>query len=47
MEKLVLIGLFVIWLGVLIEMGDCVNSKFLDNCVFVFILIEVLCVLKD
>ncbi len=46
-EKLVPIGSPVTRLGALIEMGDCVNSKSLDNRVSVFILIEALRTLKD
>jgi endoglucanase len=46
-EALIPIGSPVTRLGALIEMGDCVNSKSLDNRVSVFILIETLRALKD
>lgn len=46
-EALIPIGSPVTRLGALIEMGDCVNSKSLDNRVSVFILIEALRALKD
>lgn len=46
-EKWVTIGDPVTRERALIEMGDCVNSKSLDNRVSVFILLEVLRALKD
>ncbi|HMQ47327.1 MAG TPA: M42 family metallopeptidase [Saprospiraceae bacterium] len=46
-EKLVAIGNPITRERQLIEMGDCVNSKSLDNRVSVFILLEVLKALKD
>ncbi len=46
-EKLISLGNPITRERTLIEMGDCVNSKSLDNRVSVFILIEVLRQLKD
>ena len=46
-EKIVSVGTPVTRERELIEMGDCVNSKSLDNRVSVFILIEALRALKD
>lgn len=46
-EKYVRIGDSVTRERQLIEMGDCVNSKSLDNRVSVFILLEALRILKD
>jgi endoglucanase len=46
-EKYVRIGDPVTWERELIEIGDCVNCKSLDNRVSVFILIEALKLLKD
>lgn len=46
-EQLVPIGAPVTRVGPLIEMGDCVNSKSLDNRVSVFILIEALRALEN
>lgn len=47
LEKLVKVGDPVTWQRDLIEMGDCVNCKSIDNRVSVFILIEALKRLKD
>jgi len=46
-EKVIAVGDPVTRGGSLIEMGDCVNCKSLDNRVSVFILIETLRALKD
>ena len=46
-DKYVEIGTIVTRERTLIEMGDCVNSKSLDNRVSVFILIETMKLLKD
>lgn len=46
-DKLVSIGNPITRYSNLIEMGDCVNSKSIDNRIAVFILIEVLRALKD
>lgn len=46
-EKIVRVGSPVTRLGALIEMGNCVNSKSLDNRVSVFILIETLRALQQ
>jgi len=46
-EKYVAIGNPITWQRELIEIGDCVNCKAIDNRVSVFILIETLKILKD
>ncbi len=47
LEKLVKIGDPITWERELVEMGDCVNCKSIDNRVSVFILIETLKTLKS
>ncbi len=42
LEKLIRVGDPITWDRELVEMGDCVNSKSIDNRVSVFILIEAL-----
>lgn len=46
LEKLVAVGDFVTRLSPLIELGDCINVKSLDNRASVFVLIEALRTLK-
>ena len=47
LEKLIKVGDPITWERELVEMGDCVNCKSIDNRVSVFILIEALKKLKD
>ena len=47
LEKIVSVGDPITWERELIEMGDCVNCKSIDNRVSVFILIEALKLMKD
>ncbi|MCL4161851.1 UNVERIFIED_CONTAM: hypothetical protein GTU68_065200 [Idotea baltica] len=47
LEKLVNIGDPITWERKLVEMGNCINCKSIDNRVSVFILIEALKVMKD
>jgi len=47
LEKIIKVGDPITWERELVEMGDCVNCKSIDNRVSVFILIEALKLLKD
>jgi putative aminopeptidase FrvX len=47
LEKLIKIGDPITWQRELVEMGDCVNCKSIDNRVSVFILIEALKKIKE
>lgn len=47
LEKIIKVGDPITWERELVEMGDCVNCKSIDNRVSVFILIEALKILED
>ena len=47
LEKLIKVGDPITWERELVEMGDCVNCKSIDNRVSVFILIEALKIIKQ